>query len=163
MRAAVPERYAAQVHKGLGFQVRLDAFPDSVFSARIVRTYPFLEEQMRTRTVEAEISTPAALLPGMFARLKLPLKTVDTAVVVPSQSVLVLPSGQKVIFVVSSDTVSQRIVELGIEQGNRVQVLTGVAAGELVVVAGNEKLKSGAKVRLINSDSASKNPGVGQE
>jgi len=151
VQAAVPERYATQIHNNLPLTLLLDAFPDSVFHARIVRIYPFLEIRMRTRTIEAEISTKVSILPGMFARLKLPLNVEDSAVVVPSQSVLVLPSGDRVVFVVNADTVSRQIVELGIELENRVQVLSGVAAGELVVVAGNEKLKPGAEVRLIQS------------
>ncbi len=159
VEAAVPERYSARLHNGLRLTVHLDAFPDSVFHARINRIYPFLEERMRTRTIEAEIDTEATILPGMFARLQLPLKTIDSAVVVPSQSVIVLPSGDKVAFVVNTDTVSQRSVELGIEQENRVQVLTGVTAGELVVVAGNEKLKPGAEVRVTQAGAKSKGSG----
>jgi membrane fusion protein (multidrug efflux system) len=163
VQAAVPEEYSAQIHNGLPLTVRLDAFPDSTFHASITRTYPFLEERMRTRTVEAEIDAKVSILPGMFARLLLPLKTVDSAVVLPSQSVLVLPSGDRVVFVVSADTVSRRSVELGIEQENRVQVLSGVTAGELVVVAGNEKLRPGAEVRVIQSGSKPKGSGGDQQ
>jgi len=156
IQAAVPEKYSAQIHKGLPLTVRLDAFPDSMFHASITRIYPFLEERMRTRTVEAEIDAKVSILPGMFARLQLPFKTVDSAVVLSSQSILVFPSGERIVFVVSADTVSRRSVELGIEQGNRVQVLSGVVAGDLVVVSGNEKLKPGAEVRLIQSGSKPK-------
>jgi membrane fusion protein (multidrug efflux system) len=163
IEAAVPERYSAQLRNGSKLTVRLDAFPDSAFKAHIRRIYPFLDERMRTRTVEAEIDAAVAILPGMFARLQLPLKTVDGAIVVPSQAVLVSPSGDRVLFVVNSDTVSRRSVELGIEQEDRVQVLSGVAAGETVVVAGNEKLKPGAEVRVIQPGSKTKESGGEQK
>ncbi len=163
IEAAVPERYSAQLRNGMNLTVRLDAFPDSAFRASISRIYPFLEERMRTRTIEAEIDAKVSILPGMFVRLQLPLKTVDSAIVVPSQAVLVTPSGDRVLFVVSADTVSRRMVHLGIEQGTRVQILSGVTAGESVVVAGNEKLKPGAEVRVIQPGSKSKEPGGEQK
>ncbi len=163
IEAAVPERYSAQLRNGLNLTVRLDAFPDSVFKARINRIYPFLEERMRTRTIETEIKADVSILPGMFARLQLPLRTVDSAIVVPGQSVLVTPAGDRVLFVVKSDTVERRKVELGIEQGNRVQIVSGITAGETVVVAGNETLKSGAEVRVIQPDSKENNPGGEQK
>ncbi len=163
VQAAVPEKYSAQIHKSLTLTVRLDAFPDSMFHASITRIYPFLEERMRTRTIEVEIDADVSILPGMFARLQLPLNTIESAIVVPSQAVLVQPSGGRVVFVVDADTVSRRAVEVGIEQDNRVQVVSGVASGETVVVAGNEKLKPGAEVRVIQPDSKSKGSGGEQQ
>ncbi|RJP70481.1 MAG: efflux RND transporter periplasmic adaptor subunit [Candidatus Abyssobacteria bacterium SURF_17] len=162
IEAAVPERYSAQLRNGLNLTVRLDAFPDSTFKATIKRIYPFLEDRMRTRTIEAEIDARIAILPGMFARLQMPLNTIDNAVVVPSQAVLVQQSGGRVVFVVDADTVSQRTVEVGIEQDNRVQVVSGIASGETIVVAGNEKLKPGAPVRVIQPASKPKDTGGGR-
>ncbi len=163
IEAAVPERYSAQLRNGMNLTVRLDAFPDSAFKARISRIYPYLEERMRTRTIEAQIEANISILPGMFARIQLPLNTIDSAIVVPSQAVLVTPAGDRMLFVVNSDTVERRKVELGIEQGNRTQILSGVTAGEIVVVAGNEKLKPGAEVRVIKPGSAAKDRGGEQK
>lgn len=163
VEAAVPERYSAQLRNGLNLTVRLDAFPDSVFTARISRIYPFLEERMRTRTIEIEIDADISILPGMFARLQLPLNTRDSATVVPNQAVLVTPAGDRILFVVDSDTAERRKVELGIEQGNRIQIVSGVTAGEIVVIAGNEKLKPGAEVRVIKPSSAAKDSGGEQK
>ncbi len=155
IQAAVPERYSAGIRNGMVLRAQLDAIPDSVFQARIVRIYPFLDDRMRTRTIEVGIATDVPILPGMFARLQLPITSVDSATVVPNQSVLILPSGAASVFVIDADTAVQRIVELGIEQENRVEVVSGVRPGELVVVSGNEKLKPGTGVRLIRSDTGS--------
>jgi membrane fusion protein (multidrug efflux system) len=160
VQTAVPERYAARINNSLQITIRLDAYPDSIFQARIVRIYPFLEERMRTRTIEAEIDSKVPILPGMFSRLQLTLDKVDESVVVPSQSILVTPSGGRIVYVVEGDTVSRRAVQLGIEQGTRVQILSGVSAGEFVVVAGNEKLKPGTEVRVIQSGSGVPVPGA---
>ncbi len=159
VEAAVPERYAAQLRNGLNLTVRLDAFPDSTFKARISRVYPFLEERMRTRTIEVELDADVSILPGMFARLQLPLNTRDSATVVPNQAVLVTPAGDRILFVINSDTAERRKVELGIEQENRVQIVSGVTAGEIVVIAGNENLKPGVEVRVIQPGSKSKDSG----
>ncbi len=163
VEAAVPERYSAQLRNGLNLTVRLDAFPDSSFKARITRIYPFLEERMRTRTIEVEIDADVSILPGMFARLQLPLNTNDSATVVPNQAVLVTPAGDRVLFVVNSDTAERRKVKLGIEQGNRTQIVSGVTVGEMVVIAGNEKLKPGADVRVIKPGPVAKDPGGEQK
>ncbi len=163
VQAAVPERYSAQLENGMQLLMKLDAFPDSGFRAHISRIYPFLEERMRTRTIEAEIDADISILPGMFARLQLPLNTIDSATVVPNQAVLVTPAGDRILFVINSGTVERRKVELGIEQENRVQIASGVTAGEMVVVAGNEKLKPGAEVRIIQAGSNSKGSGGTQQ
>jgi len=57
------------------------------------------------------------------------------------------PKGQ-VVFVVEDGKAIGRVVETGIEEGNRIQIITGVESGDEVIVAGNEKLKDGAIVSI---------------
>lgn len=151
IRFAVPEAYATVVRPEMPLTVTLDAYPSTSYRAAVVRVYPMLDSPMRTRTVEATLVDPVEVVPGMFARLNLQLKSVDNAIVVPQEAILVTPKGQKLLFVVFEGKAVQRKIATGIEQDRTVQVVEGVQPGEQVVVAGNEKLKDGMPVVLPGS------------
>jgi membrane fusion protein (multidrug efflux system) len=103
---------------------------------------------MRTRTIELAVKDDAALAPGMFGRIRLIVESVDDAVTVPVQAVIVTPAGAQVAFIVADGKAAQRKVQTGIEESGRVQILSGLEPGEKVIVAGQEKLKDGAEIRL---------------
>jgi membrane fusion protein (multidrug efflux system) len=148
VRFAVPEAVAPTVHPGMALGVKLDMYPGKLFTGKVIRVYPDLDQRMRTRTAEAKIAGTPNVMPGMFARLKLILETVDDAVVVPVEAVVVTPKGDRVAFVIEAGKAVQRKVATGIEEGGKIQILGGIEPGEQVVIAGNEKLKDGAPVRL---------------
>lgn len=152
VRFAVPERTSEALRKGTPLTVRFDAYAGRSFPGEVVRLYPELDPGSRTRTVEATVTGDSpALLPGLFARVRVVLATVPDAIVVPQSAVLVNAKGERILFVVREGKAGRRKVETGIEQGDFVQVIEGLEAGELVVVAGNENLKDGAPVRLPGS------------
>ena len=152
IRFAVPEAQATEVFKGMPVNVHLDAHPDKDFQGKISRVYPDLDTKSRTRTVEAKLDYPIALIPGMFARLKLPLQTVAAATVVPREAVIVTPNGERIAFVIKDGKALRRKLETGIEGDGRVQIITGLQPGEKVVVAGNEKLRDGMEVKAQGGD-----------
>lgn len=153
IRVAVPEAYTSAVREGLTAQVSLDSLPGRMFAGKVIRIYPELDRRMRTRTIEVTLSEPAALLPGMFARLQLILEAVDDAVTVSKEAISVTPAGVRMAHVVIDGKVVMRKVQTGIEQSGRLQVLAGLQPGERVVVAGQEKLKDGMEVRVGEPDS----------
>ena len=148
IRLAVPEAQATEVFKGTPATVRLDAYPGKTFEGKVSLVYPELDTRMRTRTVEVTLGPQVALIPGMFARLNLNLQTEAEAVVVPGDAVLVLPNGEKVAYVLKDGKVQRRVVKTGLEAGGQVQVVSGVQPGEMVITAGNEKLKDGMAVKV---------------
>lgn len=158
IRAAVPERHAAELTTDMAVHIRLDAFPNQIVTGRIARMYPYLDPRLRTRTMEVTLNEPLSLLPGMFARLEVLLRAVEEAVVVPIEAVIATPKGQAV-FVVEDGRAVRRPVETGIEEGNRIQIVAGLEPGERVIVAGNERLRDGAPVRI----SGEAQPGKGKK
>ncbi len=148
VRVAVPEAAAIKIRNELPIQVTLDAFPGAVFTAKVVRLYPYLDPRTRTRTLEVKIIDPVDLLPGMFARLKLQLEAVADAVVVPIEAVIVTPRGKRVAFIAAEGKAVRREVTTGIEEGGKIQILEGVSAGEAVIVSGNEKLTDGTEIKV---------------
>ncbi len=148
IRLAVPEAQATEVFKGTPAVVQLDAYPGKTFEGKISLVYPDLDTRMRTRTAEVKLATPVALVPGMFARLKLTLQTAGEAVTVPTDAVLVLPNGEKVVFVLKDGKAQRRVVKAGLETGGKVQIISGIQPEETVITAGNEKLKDGMEVKV---------------
>ncbi|MFW6107493.1 MAG: efflux RND transporter periplasmic adaptor subunit [bacterium] len=159
VRFSVPEAHAAGVRPGLELEATLDAFPGRTFTAKVLRVYPHLDPRMRTRTVEARFDQARGLMPNQFARLKVRLELARDAVTIPAQAVLQAPDGAQSAYVVKEGKALRRDLQLGIEQGQRVQVTRGIEPGEQVVVKGNETLKEGAPVRLAGDGPKPKGPG----
>jgi membrane fusion protein (multidrug efflux system) len=162
--AAVPEKHAAAVTAGMRVDVRLDAYPGDIMQGRIERVYPYLDSRLRTRTMEITLEKPVDLLPGMFARLNVLLQNIDDAVIVPLEALVTTPKGQ-VVFVVEDGKAIAKAVKTGIEADNRIQVVSGVLPGDKVIVAGNEKLKSGVEVSLAVDEKSGmgKNTGTAEQ
>jgi len=151
VRFCVPEAHAAAVRPGLRLDATLDALAGRTFLAEVVRVYPQLDPVMRTRTVEASLGGEVQPMPHQFARLTLHLESVQDAITVPSEAVMETPDGQRTVFVVLDGKASRRVVRLGIEGEQSVQVVSGVEPGEQVVVTGQEDLKDGAPVRVAGA------------
>ncbi|MFO7676191.1 MAG: efflux RND transporter periplasmic adaptor subunit [bacterium] len=145
----VPELSISGVGRGANVRLRADAWPDREFNGRVERVHPRLDELTRTGMVEIVPQPPfPELKAGMMVRVSIATAQADSAVIVPVAAVTVTPNGQQVVYVVDADTARQRQVRTGIESGSRVQLLDGVAAGESVITAGNERLRDGAAVRV---------------
>ena len=161
VRFAAPEAQADSVRKGMTLRVSLDALPAADFEARIIRIYPDLHPVMRTRRVEAAIDDPTGIAPNMFGRIVLTLDRVEKALVAPSEAVTASPTGQRSLFVIQDGKAHRRIVTIGIEDGKRAQILSGLEAGEKVAVAGAEPLKPDMTVRIAGEDKPKdKKPGA---
>jgi membrane fusion protein (multidrug efflux system) len=156
IRFAVPEAQAMEVGEDMGVVARLDAYPGRTWRGRISRIYPELEARTRTRTVEAVLAEPVALIPGMFARLIVEQKRVQAAITVPTAALVATPHGHAV-FVVEEGKAVRRKVTTGIEAGGVVQILAGIRAGEEVVTAGHERLKDGGPVRVAGGEPVEQN------
>jgi len=151
--ASVSEKYSAKLATGINVDVGLDAYPDKVFTGRVERIYAHLDPRLRTRTVEIVLDESIQLVPGMFARLKMLLETANDAVIVHTDSIVSTPKGQ-VVFVVKDGKAVKRVVQTGIEDGSRIQIISGIDPKEQVIVAGNDKLKDGMAVRIPSQSSS---------
>ncbi len=149
IKVAVPEAQSQQVSLGMETPVILDAYPGKTFQGKVSRIYPDLDRKMRTRTIEITLTDPVELAPGMFARVEIPIKRVEQTIVVPQEAVLVTIKEKKIAFVIENGKAAQREVVTGIESKGMVQILKGLEPGEELVVAGNERLKTGMEVSIL--------------
>ena len=148
---AIPETQSAKVHKGMLVKVELDAYPGRQLKGEITRIYAELDRQTRTRTAEAVIvyNDGITLLPGMFARIRIELETVNNAVLIPDKAIVLNIKNEPRVFVVNNGKAQARKLDLGFEENLMVQILDGLKPGEMIVVEGNEKIKDGAMVKVI--------------
>lgn len=143
---AIPELLVPHVKVGQKGRLFVQSFPDRPFEAVVRYIGPSLRTEARTLVVEAIVPNPERLLkPGLFvtARVELPRK--EQTLLVPSAAV-VTDSGVSRVFVLGKERVSERIVSLGERWGDSVEIVSGVAAGERVVVRPDRRLADGLEI-----------------
>lgn len=155
----LPERFQTRIAAGQPVEVELDALPGKRFSAKVQAVDPLLDANGRSIAVRA-VLPPAPggeLRPGMFARVTTVFSTNAAALVVPEEAI-VPQAGKQFVFRLLKEgegdgakLVSRRTeVQLGVRRGAQVQITQGVAEGDTVVVAGQQRLqKDGTAVRVV--------------
>lgn len=139
----VPERHAAQLRRGQNIEFSIAAQPGRVYRAAVEFIDPAVHPTSRSILVKASTrNQDGALRPGMFVEARLATSTRDAAVVVPEDAVQPLRT-TNVIWAVVEGKAVRREVRLGARSQGRVEVLSGVTAGELVVVGGLERMMDG--------------------
>lgn len=151
---SVPARHAPRLRPGLGVNVTTTAYPDQQFSARLQALDARVDAGTRNLSLRAILEEPGGLLPGMFARLSIDLDIPRQVVAVPETAVSYSLQGNTV-FVIKEDedglAVEPRVVETGPARAGLVAVLSGLEAGERVVIAGQNKLYRGARISIDDS------------
>jgi membrane fusion protein (multidrug efflux system) len=143
----IPETFISAVQPGLDIVARSVAYPDASFAGRVSSVDSRVDPATRSVTVRAALPNPQGLLkPGMFLTVRLARDAVD-ALLVPEEA-LVPEQGDVSVFVVQDDVVTKRRLRLGQRRVGDVQVLEGLAEGDLVVTEGTQKLRDGSKVRI---------------
>jgi multidrug efflux pump subunit AcrA (membrane-fusion protein) len=149
VESKVPETQVASVRTGLFADVTFEAYPGKIFRAVVNRVDPVVDTASRTKTIRLKfLGSSEGVDLGMFARVKLYFDNRDPAVLAPQESV-VTRSGKNYVFVLPGDTAVRRDVTLGLAVDGTVEVLTGVKAGEVLVVKGQELLDDGTKVKVV--------------
>lgn len=145
----VPEKDYAQLGPGQVVTIITDAFPGVRFEGRIDRIAPVFREDTRQARVEIAVPNPDhRLKPGMFIRGTIVMDRLSDTVIVPGQA-LTARKDRTGVFVVDEDslTVRWREVEVGIRDGDRVQV-RGEGLSGRVVTLGQQLLDDGSAVTI---------------
>lgn len=152
--ANIPERFVAVLKKGLKADISVEAYPGVIFKATVTRVSPVVDTTSRTKEVILHFdSTDERVNAGMFGKVKLFTEDYTGAVVMPKDS-LVQNGDSYFAYVVNEDsTVSKREVTLGNSVDGVIQILSGVKAGEKVVVQGQTSLGDGSKIQDITNKS----------
>ena len=144
-RAEVPESRLSEIQ--VGQAVRLTTADGAQFDGKVRTIAPTVDSSTRAGLVYVDIDSAHAK-PGMFARGEIVLRR-TAAQMAPIASV-VIQDGYSYVFVVQDDqTVHRRRVETGTVQDNCIEIVSGVAPGELIVDKGAGFLKDGDRVSVV--------------
>ena len=151
MLVGISEVDYTKVKKGDSVEIVADAIPGKTFYGKVNRIYPTIDPMTRTFTVEVVVDNSyKTLRPGMFVRATVNFGTRQSVVVPDLAIVKQTGSGERFVYVVNADnTVKLTPVKLGRRIETEYEVLEGLQEGDIVVVGGQTKLKSGIKVELV--------------
>jgi membrane fusion protein (multidrug efflux system) len=143
----IPETFFPVVKPGLEIAARSVAYPEASFAGKVSSVDSRVDPATRSVTVRALLPNPQGLLkPGMFLTTRLSRGAID-ALLVPEQA-LVPEGGEMFVFVAKDGVAEKRRVQIGQRRIGDVQVVEGLASGELVVTEGTQKLRDGSSVTL---------------
>jgi|Deesub1362B_J571_1020462.scaffolds.fasta_scaffold03755_3 HlyD family secretion protein len=145
----VTEKDFPHIRRGMKAEIRVDAFPDKVFTGAVSIISPTIDPATRTGEIEIHIpNKDLTLCSGMFAHIRLELGE-RNALVIPKDALNRLPgTGNYYAYVVEGGKAVMKNIKIGVIQGNYAEVTEGMEEGEQVVVKGQNRLKDGTRVTV---------------
>jgi len=152
---ALPERHLPKLTIGQEVDVHATAAPGERFAGTIVAMNPGIDVATRTVKLRAALPNPEhRLRPGMFIEVGVRLPTRDDVITIPRVAVSFAPYGDSVFVIDEAEgqlTVQRQPIEVGAITGDEIEVVSGLEAGQRIVLAGQVKLRNGQAVTLDNS------------
>lgn len=147
----VPERDISRIRLGDQVQVRLDAYPNQVFTGPVIFIGAVADPANRTFPIKIRLQNPdLRLRPGMIAHVSMIRERVQNTLVIPLDAVIEQEKG-RIVFVVQQGIAVRREIEIGAKSGTQVRVLRGLKPGEQLIIFGHRNLIGGEKVRVTTA------------
>jgi HlyD family secretion protein len=147
--ANVLEKDVPLLKAGLKAKVRVESYPGRIFEGRVEKINAALD--LSTRTLQTEVYIPNSdrcLKPGMFANVEVVLLEKPETLVIPREAIL--EAGSEIsVFVAEGRQAVRRPITIGYEQDRMVEVLRGLHEGDQVVIKGQQLIKDGSTIRVI--------------
>ena len=149
LQLQVQEAEVPFITPGMGISLEVDAHRNRKFAGRVTAVNPAIDPVSRAATIEAAVENgDNALRSGMFATARVVRQGASKAVFVPRAAVVSDQNTQSYrVFVIDKDTAKLRVVQIGTDEGEWVQILSGVNADEVVATSNLQQLFEGARVR----------------
>lgn len=145
----VSEQYYSYLKKGAAATLSVDALGEETFSGVVTNIFPTLDPVTHTVSTEIEVANKdLKLRPGMYARVHLDFGTKEALTVPDKAIVRQAGSGARYVYVFSGGKAVYRAVELGQQQGDLYEVVSGLNAGDQVIISAPSNLKNGLSVKL---------------
>ncbi len=150
IKANIIEKYIADVKIGQEVQITFDAYPDRTFKGMVSDLDPTVNTQTRSLGVKIDFEDPEHLvIPGMYAKNKIIINTIDDATIIPSTSVFA-KENNFFVYVINNDRLRKTAITKGLETYDDVQVLEGLSAGDVIVNTKSSLLGEGSYVSVQN-------------
>ena len=145
---SIPERYSSSVKTGDELEFKISG-SKTIFKAKVYAIEPKIDPGTRTLKIRAICSSYYAdLIPGAFANVELNLKQINDAILVPTVSIVPELKGQRV-YLYKNGVVAPQNVEIGIREETRVQIVSGLNAGDTVITSGILQIRPKSKVKIL--------------
>jgi membrane fusion protein (multidrug efflux system) len=146
----VPERHRGAVKPGQPLELTVAAWPDDVFTGELLVVSPDVDVRSRTLQLRGQLdNADGRLQPGMFATVQLILGDEEPVLTLPRTAISFFAYGESVFRIEASGdalTVHRQPVTVGRTRGERVEILSGLEAGQRVVHTGHLKLRENQAV-----------------
>ena len=146
----VPQSEALGVHPGLACRIEVAEYRGRRFPGHVTRTAMSLDVVSRTLLTEIQIPNPdGALLPGMYATVRLVLQRTEPPLLIPSSAFRNTDNGPVVAILPEDKIVHFVPVKLGRDYGPQIEVLWGLRAGQMVITSLTDEIREGLKVQPV--------------
>lgn len=165
LRFTVPQTDISKIKLGQTIKINVDAYPQTQFDGHITAIEPAVNFQSGLIQVQADIpNNDGQLRSGMFARASIILPTVKDQIVIPQTAIFFTLYGQNVYVLKEGEETDkegnkvkvlrakQVVVKAGERRGNDVHVLSGIQAGDQIVLSGQVRLSNDTKVHVVEND-----------
>lgn len=143
---SVAERYLPYVRNGARIRLMVDALGDQSFTGEVYAINPQIDPAGRSIALRAEVPNPdGTLRPGLFARVALETQSRESAIVVSEDAIVTDASGAFVYRIIDGKAV-RTPVSIGQRRYGQAEITQGLAEGDIVIVAGQIKIRDGAAV-----------------
>lgn len=151
----VPQAYAAEAVPGVEAELTLAEFPGKRFKGTLVRNTQSIDATSRTLLAEVDVPNPTGeLLPGGYAEVHLRLGVSKRSLLLPVNALLFRPEGVMVALVKPDSRTELTRIELGRDFGTEVEVLSGLASSDVVIINPSDSVTSGVEVRVVKDEPA---------
>lgn len=163
----VIEKYASNIKVGLPAKITIASLRDTSFTGKITKISPVIDPQSRMILTEIKVpNSERELKPGMFADVRIILESHPDAMVIPQYAILqktelnITPTGdqeivrQDHVYVVKNDTAYYKAIQIGFQEGNVTEVISGLNMNDKVVILGQNNLEDSTTVRVVDESEA---------
>jgi RND family efflux transporter MFP subunit len=151
VQVGIPESDVEAVRKRAAFQVVIDALGSKVFTAKKDFLSKTADPMARLYNLNLILKNPShEILPDMFAKVEIIRKEVPNAASVPLYAVI-NRNDENVVYVVNDDHVHARKVTLGLMEGWKIEIKSGLKPGDRVIVVGHRDVNPGQQVTVVKT------------
>ena len=150
MKVNVSEKYYSKIKKGADVELQFETYGDELFNGKVNIVYPTIDPSTHTFPVEITLSnSDRRVRPGMFGHATINFGE-ESRVVVPDAAVIKQAgSGDYYIYTYSNGKVNYDKIQIGKRMDDKYELISGVASGAEVVIAGQNALADGVEVNVI--------------
>lgn len=149
IKTSVSEYLINKFHKGDSVDVLIKSARSTPFKGKISALSPAPAKNTMTYPMKVTIDNNDSIVkPGMFAEISIISDKRENVLSVPSQSV-VIKDGNPTIFVIKNNKAQIKYVTLGLDNGEMVEIKSGLQAGEIIVIKGQNYLENGDNIKVV--------------